>query len=1077
MKRVNSNTNIKISSNSDDVTGLVDKKLTFFNDIIQKTILNVQKNKLLGMSTTNDVNSCIGLINLISEKIKIFSKKVTTDIMVSNLQTINNDISALLKIYGTELLEDLITICFGNDKVFINDESDLIKYDLLKKYFHPTSYKILNSKIKPEESKESKESKENDECMNEKSNNFECSDISISSKNFRDKVYGMKLYIRNISSKKNLIIYGMVDDVIMHLMDNNYINKKMKYVKDNLPQDAVFQDDTFYRYLISLSLKDLLIHEYSDIYSKYMGYVRQHKLFRQKTLNNMVKEFVSGELFVKRNMLIQLLINSDTYENKYMAYLLYDLLSNDVNGIVDTQEQSSIFDSFTFPLKQYFKDAMKKTTDYTNELAHFDINKIPLEQQICLMKASENVKEKAMIKLKEVKSKSEDSGSKARQYLDGLLNIPFNIYIKEPVLYLMDENRKYFKELVKNIKDMSKDTYTSIEIIQYLKKINNTTLVQGIENIVDSSYLIEKLLEVWNKFDKSELKYLITVINSNIKKYSNKTKKINYSGKTMHELKDSLIEFINSCYKDITVNFQLLNEISMLYLNKGILLSNENDVIKINNNFKLITEYIKNVKNILDKSVYGHEKAKHQIERIIGQWINGEQNGYCFGFEGPPGVGKTSLSKHGLSNCLKDENGNSRPFAMIQLGGDSNGSTLNGHNYTYVGSTWGSIVQILMDKKCMNPIIFIDEIDKISRTEHGKEIVGILTHLLDPTQNDIFQDKYFSGIHLDLSKALFILSYNDVDAIDKVLLDRIHRIKFESLSLEDKLVISKTHMLPEVYKKFGLENIIDINDDTLKFIIENYTCESGVRKLKEKLFEIVGEINVNILKNIDTDYVFPIKISIDDVKTKYFKDKPEVKIKLIHNHPEIGIINCLWANSLGQGGILPTNGRFIPSDKFFDLRLTGLLDDMMKESMYVAQTLSWNLTNIKVQEELRERYDGTYKYGFHLHAGDGSIHKSGTSAGIAISILIYSLLNNLKINNTFGVTGEANLDGSVNEIGALKYKFIGGIKAGIKSFIFPKENLKDYNDFMEKYGKTDIVDGISFYPISHIKEAFDLIFV
>ena len=1065
MKKINSLTNIKISNTIEDVLVLVDKKIFFFNDIIQKTVLNVQKNKLLGLLSVNDINSCINMINNISDKLKNFSKKDAIDIMVNNLQLINNDVSTLLKTYGTESLEDLITICFGNDKVFINDEDDIIKYELLNKYFHPTSYKILNIKVKDMEN-------DKKEYVNEKLTNFVCSDVI--SKNFYEKIYGMKLYLCNASSKKNLIIYGVVDDMIMQILDNPYINKKMKYVKDNLPQDVVFKGDVFYRYLNSLSLKDLMINEYSDIYSKYVGYVSQHKLFRQKTLNQMVKEFVSNELYLKRNMLVQLLINSDTYENKYMAYLLYDLLSNDVNGSVDTQEQVALFDSFTFPLKQYFKKAMKKTTEYTNDLSNFDINKIPLEQQICLMKTTDNVKEKAMIKLKEVKSKSEDSGSKARQYLDGLLKIPFGIYIKEPVLYLMDENRKHFKELVKNVKDMTKDTYTSIEIIQYLKKMNTSTK----ENIIGSSIIIEKLMGIWGIYNKSKLKHLITVLNSNIKKYSKTIKKINYSNKTIIELKDSILGFINSCYEDISLNFQLLNEISMLYLNKGIIISNEQDVVKINTNFGLITNYITNVKTILDESVYGHDKAKQQIERIIGQWINGEQNGYCFGFEGAPGCGKTTMAKYGISKCLKDEDGNSRPFAMIQLGGDSNGSTLNGHNYTYVGSTWGSIVQILMDKKCMNPIIFIDEIDKISRTEHGKEITGILTHLLDPTQNDIFQDKYFSGINIDLSKALFILSYNDVDAIDKILLDRIHRVKFDSLSLEDKLVISKTHMLPEVYKKFGLENVIDIDDDTLKFIIENYTCESGVRKLKEKLFEIVGEINLNILKNIDKDnvYEFPIKISIEDIKTRYFKDNQEVKIKLVHDNPEVGIINCLWANSLGQGGILPTNGKFIHSNKFFELRLTGLLDDMMKESMYVAQTLAWNLTDIKVQEDMREKYDGKYKYGFHLHSGDGSINKSGTSAGIAISILMYSLINNLKINNTFGVTGEANLDGSVNEIGALKYKFIGGIKAGIKSFIFPKENLKDYNDFMEKYGKTDMVKGICFYPISHIKEAFDLIF-
>ena len=151
-------------------------------------------------------------------------------------------------------------------------------------------------------------------------------------------------------------------------------------------------------------------------------------------------------------------------------------------------------------------------------------------------------------------------------------------------------------------------------------------------------------------------------------------------------------------------------------------------------------------------------------------------------------------------------------------------------------------------------IIFIDEIDKISKTEHGREIIGILTHLLDPAQNDCFQDKYFSGIDLDLSKALFILSYNDAEAIDKILLDRVHRVKFKSLTLEEKIVISKQHILPEVYNKMGLQEMITFSDDVLKFIIDEYTLESGVRKLKEILFEIVGEVNLDILKNFDTKY-------------------------------------------------------------------------------------------------------------------------------------------------------------------------------------------------------------------------------
>ena len=130
--------------------------------------------------------------------------------------------------------------------------------------------------------------------------------------------------------------------------------------------------------------------------------------------------------------------------------------------------------------------------------------------------------------------------------------------------------------------------------------------------------------------------------------------------------------------------------------------------------------------------MYGHTEAKRQIERIVGQWINGKDKGYCLGFEGPPGVGKTSLAKKGLAECLKDDNGESRPFSFIAIGGSSNGSTLEGHNYTYVGSQWGKIVDILMESKCMNPIIFIDEIDKVSRTESGKAVS--YTHLTLPTK-------------------------------------------------------------------------------------------------------------------------------------------------------------------------------------------------------------------------------------------------------------------------------------------------------------------------------------------------------
>ena len=232
-------------------------------------------------------------------------------------------------------------------------------------------------------------------------------------------------------------------------------------------------------------------------------------------------------------------------------------------------------------------------------------------------------------------------------------------------------------------------------------------------------------------------------------------------------MRERVYEFLDAASNKYSVLMAIHQYINGGNPNDDILRATKDCITKINSKTETINEFMGQVGSILDSAVHGHKRAKRQVERIIGQWINGEKSGYCFGFEGPPGVGKTSLAKKGIAHCLQDEKGETRPFAFIAIGGSSNGSTLDGHNYTYVGSTWGRIVDILMEHKCMNPIIFIDELDKVSRTEQGKEIIGILTHLIDPTQNDCFHDKYFNGIDLDLSNALFIFSYNDVDAIDR----------------------------------------------------------------------------------------------------------------------------------------------------------------------------------------------------------------------------------------------------------------------------------------------------------------------
>lgn len=1066
-------------SNPETIHIILKKKL-FFHDLIQKTTLHVQKNKTYDILTVNDVSNCLDSLNEINNKLTDLPDMQISnlDFFITNLQQANNEMSILLKNYGTFNLDDLLTICFGNNNVFETTENEKFKLDLLKMNFHPINYKVITIK----EVHDSYFMVISDNNNLEKISNMHCLDVIDSFKQFHMKVYGMKVYLFNSNKTKCILVNGIVDDLSIDFINNKYIQIKEKQIKDKLPCQDNYKGPNFQKFLSSLLLKDYLIYDNNGIYNKYSGYLSNINTLKQKTLTQIIKEFMVSDIYYKRLIIIQLIVKSDQQDNLYLSYLLYDLLSNDNNEKIDTTEQIILFDSFPWKIKNEFKNAMTKTIQYTTELLNYDINKVALEQQICLLNASEVVKEKAMIKLKEIKGKSEDSGSKARLYLDGLLKLPFGIYRKEPILNIMEIIRKKFVLLYNKFKSedifksiLSKEKYTSIEISMHNKNI--LKLLDETDGVNINLELFKKNLDGYQKCD---IVKLIQKINILITSMKIKYKKITISKKKNSDLIEEIIHFVNlNSIENPSVNINdVITDENNISIEKKMEI--KKDIHFMEEKFLEVNDYINGIKTTLNKSVYGHENAKKQIEIIIGQWINGEQDGYCFGFEGPPGVGKTSLAKRGLSGCLKDENGIERPFAMIQMGGDSNGSTLHGHNYTYIGSTWGSIVQILMDKKCMNPIIFIDEVDKISKTEHGKEIIGILTHLLDSTQNDCFQDKYFNGIDLNLSKALFILSYNDVDSIDKVLLDRIHRIKFDNLSTEDKIIICNNHLLPEMYKKMGLENMILFNNEVLTFIIENYTSEAGVRKLKEILFQIIGEINIDVLKNNNQYTILPIDVTIDDLKNKFFKEKKQIKHGKIMDESQIGIINALWANSLGQGGTLPIQASFVPSDKFLHLTLTGSQGDVMKETMNVALTMAWNLSSEEIKNKIMMKHNDIKNnkiYGIHIHTPDCSTPKDGPSATAAITVAIYSLLNNIKIKNTFGITGELNFSGDITEIGGLEPKIIGSIKCGIKEFIYPDENQNDYEKFFSKYKNNDLIKDIKFHSVNKIQDVLNIILV
>ena len=509
-----------------DVLLLVQKKIEFYKDVIQKTIIHVQKNKILDILGISDVNTCIERLGSISNKInEIFNDKTNTEKIISNLQIINNDLSCLLKNYGTESLDDLLLICFGNSSKLANEDKEIEKFELLKKYFHPTSDKVVNKK-------DDIKQKMNDNSTDE-DKNFTCYDVISSYKQFHMKVYGIKLLINNTNLNKSLIIFGMVDDIIIDFLNNSYVSKKMIKIKENVPKDELFDSDTFMKFTSSLLLKDFLIYENEhDIYTKYAGCISQNNTVRQKQISQAVKEFISDDMYNKRSILINLLVQSSNFENQYLAYLLYDLLSNDSNGNVDSREQTLLFDSFPWNIKQYFKQAMKKTIQYTNDLSNFDINKIPLEQQICLLKSNDSVKEKAMIKLKEVKSKSEDSGSKARQYLDGLLKIPFGVYKREPILNMMEKIRTQFKDMYKknSIEKLftnipNKEKYSSMEIFKYVKTIQSGEN-KGSDNKNEQLEKIQKYLILG---DKKKLTSNILILNELLKNNNHKDNIIKYN--------------------------------------------------------------------------------------------------------------------------------------------------------------------------------------------------------------------------------------------------------------------------------------------------------------------------------------------------------------------------------------------------------------------------------------------------------------------------------------------------------------------------------------------------------------------
>lgn len=610
--------------------------------------------------------------------------------------------------------------------------------------------------------------------------------------------------------------------------------------------------------------------------------------------------------------------------------------------------------------------------------------------------------------------------------------------------FIRDEKKLIKKKMDDEIIISTINSFFEKDHIDNKNSKSNNSLYDRLLSFGSNNKVLEKYIKDMNEQDINKYSSLLVDVEKYISRGSEKPDLLNVLDRKITNKNKSVIlpmisdyESMNKYDNDKSKYKRWINKILKVPFDNYIETSVSNNSGKLK-----IKRHLNNIEKKLNLEIYGHTESKHKLLKTIAKNIsNPKESGNILALEGSPGVGKTEL----MNVIAKSLN---RPFEFISLGGIQDGSYLDGHSFTYVGSCPGKIIETIIHSKCMNPIIFFDELDKVSNTNKGEEIFNILMHLTDKTQNNHFNDKYFSGIDFDLSQVLFIFTYNYKENIPKPLYDRLEIINVDNYDITDKLNIANIHLIPKLLKEYNMEDIsIIFNNDILEHIIYSYTNEGGVRKFKEKLKDIISEINLMRY----TENIKSFKITKDFIDNKIFKLKPKITYKLVDTKPAIGNTNGLWASdSVMIGGTLQIESCFMPSKNILDIECTGSLKDVIKESIIVAKTVAWRiLPDILKNNLLKEWEKNPVKINVHLP--DGGTPKDGPSAGGTICLSIISLLTGIKTDNTYAMTGEINLQGQITKIGGLKEKIFGAKKEGITHILCPHENKEDLDIIKEKY--------------------------
>lgn len=452
------------------------------------------------------------------------------------------------------------------------------------------------------------------------------------------------------------------------------------------------------------------------------------------------------------------------------------------------------------------------------------------------------------------------------------------------------------------------------------------------------------------------------------------------------------------------------------------------------------------IRKHLDKNHYGLKKVKELIiEQLAVKKLAPDAKGQILCLVGPPGVGKTSIAQS-IAGAIN------RKSQRIALGGVKDEAEIRGHRKTYVGSMPGRIISAIKQAESSNPLIILDEVDKLSSDYKGDPTSALL-EVLDAEQNHAFQDHYLD-VPYDLSKVMFITTANDYSAIPAPLRDRMEVIELDSYTREEKFHIAKKHLLPKQIKNCGLTaKSFKLSNSAIYMLIDSYTREAGVRSLERAIASVIRKSAVKIID----EKLESVKVSDKDIELlmgpkKYIKETTFTK-------DEIGITNGLAWTAVG-GELLPIEVAVMSGTG--KIELTGSLGDVMKESAKIAiSCIRSHAHSLKIDSDFYKLYD------IHIHAPEGAVPKDGPSAGITMATAIYSALSLKPVRHNVAMTGEITLRGKVLPIGGLKEKSMAAYKAGISTVIIPKENVRDLPDI-----DSAVKEKINFIPVESVNEVF-----